>query len=68
MEKVETLERIIRFSELKQTIPLSRSTLWRKVRANEFPKPIPLGKAAVGWLSSEVQAWIEAQAYSAQIN
>ena len=58
----EQQERIVRFRELRQTIQLSRSTIWRKVRAGEFPKPIALGKAAVGWLSSEIQAWIANQA------
>ena len=62
MENVEKQLSILRFRELKQIIPLSRSTIWRKVKAGEFPMPLALGKAAVGWRLSEVRAWIEAQA------
>lgn len=62
MEKNELQEQVIRYRELKRIVPLSRSTVWRKSRAGEFPMPIPLGSSAIGWLLSEVQAWIEAQA------
>lgn len=27
--------------------------------AGSFPKPIPLGEHAVGWVASEVDAWIQ---------
>nr|WP_010597693.1 AlpA family phage regulatory protein [Rickettsiella massiliensis] len=30
------------------------------VAKGEFPKPIKLGKRSVGWLESDVDAWIEA--------
>jgi prophage regulatory protein len=41
---------------------LSRPTVWRLVKQGKFPKPIRLTSAhAVGWLSSEVQAWIQAR-------
>jgi prophage regulatory protein len=33
-----------------------------KVSENSFPSPISLGgKRAIGWIESEVQAWIEEQ-------
>jgi prophage regulatory protein len=33
-----------------------------KVSENSFPAPISLGgKRAIGWIESEVQAWIEEQ-------
>jgi prophage regulatory protein len=51
-------EKILRFSELKELIPLSRSTLWRRVKNGQFPQPISLGGIAVGWKLSDVKAWI----------
>ena len=37
---------------------LSRSSIYAKVAAGEFPEPISLGARAVGWLSDEVEAWL----------
>lgn len=51
--------RIIRLPDVKKTTGLAKSTIYKKVAANEFPKPIPLGSKSVGWLESEIQKWIE---------
>jgi hypothetical protein len=40
-------------------LPFSRPTLWRKVKAGEFPAPIKIGALTV-WRSSDVAAWINA--------
>ena len=40
---------------------LPTSTLYDKIAAGEFPKPIPLGPRSVAWLEDEVVAWQEAQ-------
>lgn len=39
-------------------IPVNRSTLWRRINAGTFPKPIALGKRTF-WRSDEVTAYIE---------
>ncbi len=36
----------------------SRVTLWRKVRAGEFPPPVALSTHAIRWPHSDVMAWI----------
>lgn len=40
-------------------VSLSRSTIYRLIANNDFPKPIPLGSKSIGFLSSEVIAWKE---------
>lgn len=40
---------------------LSRSTLWRLIKAGLFPAPILISKNRKAWLESEVQAWIQKQ-------
>ena len=35
----------------------SESTLWRKVKAGTFPKPVPLSKRRVGWREKDVLEW-----------
>jgi prophage regulatory protein len=54
---------ILRFSRVQHITGLPRSTLYDKMNAGRFPKPISLGGGrAVGWLSSEVSQWISEQA------
>lgn len=39
---------------------LSRPTIYRKIRDNEFPKPVKIGTAS-RWIRREVAAWIAAR-------
>jgi prophage regulatory protein len=60
---------ILRRRDLEARLRLSRSTLYEKINPKSprydptFPKPFRLGSgaAAVGWLESEVEAWVIAQ-------
>lgn len=51
----------LRLSTVKSRTGLSRSTLYRRITEGSFPSPIQLGGRAVGWLDSDVDAWIDAQ-------
>ncbi len=53
--------KILRRPAVEATTGLSRSTIYQHMQAGIFPKPIRLGPKAVGWLESEVLAWIEAR-------
>jgi len=55
-------QRIIRKPELFSRIGLSDATVWRLERAGKFPKRIRLGGNSVGWLSTELEEWIEKKA------
>lgn len=43
-------------------IPFSASTLWRKVRANQFPAPIRLSEKITAWRVGDIRAWLQSQA------
>lgn len=58
----EQKDRYIRFKELRQKIPFSRTTFWRLESADKFPKRVQLGPNSVGWLESEVDQWIKEKA------
>jgi len=42
---------------LRQTA-VSKTTIWRLERQGRFPKRIRISPRRVGWLQSEVDAWI----------
>lgn len=53
------IDPVIRKPQLLATVPLSYTTIQRKIKNGEFPKPIRLGANSVGWRLSEVQAWLD---------
>ncbi|WP_212810495.1 AlpA family transcriptional regulator [Pseudomonas sp. Ost2] len=50
--------RIIRLKEVMDLTGLARSTIYKFISGDSFPKPISLGDRCVGWLESEVHDWI----------
>jgi prophage regulatory protein len=52
---------ILRLPAVKTRTGLSRSTIYLRVAAGNFPKPISLGARAVGWVETEVEAWLAGQ-------
>lgn len=51
-------ERILRLRDVIAYTGLSRSTIYKYVAKNEFPKPRRLGVRAKGWMKSEIHNWI----------
>ncbi|MGH9436170.1 MAG: helix-turn-helix transcriptional regulator [Terriglobia bacterium] len=51
-------DRLMRRREVQRTTGLSRSSLYRLIAVGSFPSPILLSANAVGWLETEVSAWI----------
>ena len=56
----ETTKLITVKEVLKKTGYKSRTTLWRRVRAGDFPKPIALSPHATRWKEQEVEDWNKA--------
>ena len=53
------LDRVIRSREIVAITGLSATTIWRREKAGDFPRRRQISPGAVGWLASEVQAWLE---------
>jgi prophage regulatory protein len=47
---------------LKTFVPFSATTLWRKIKAGEFPAPIKLGPSITAWRSKEIEEWVQSHA------
>jgi prophage regulatory protein len=54
-------ERILRRPEVEARTGLSRSTLYAQMAEGTFPKPVRLGKRAVGWAESTIFEWLESR-------
>ncbi|WP_164280630.1 helix-turn-helix transcriptional regulator [Stenotrophomonas indicatrix] len=49
--------RLLRRSEVMLRVGMAKSTLYSRISAGTFPKPVPVG-CSVRWVESEVEAWI----------
>ena len=50
--------RILRMREVMQRIGLSRSTIYKLMENDDFPRPMKLGSQAIGWRDADIEAWI----------
>lgn len=51
--------RILRFPEVVSRTGLSRSSVYGRIKAGEFPSPVQLGPGrAVGFIEQDVATWI----------
>lgn len=52
------LTQILRRRQLEEKLGLSRSSIYQMVADGLFPKPIKLGRRAVGWRADEIENWL----------
>jgi prophage regulatory protein len=52
---------IVRRRGLKAATGLSPATIYRMMNEGSFPRPVRLGKQAVGWPSSMIRAWLQSR-------
>jgi predicted DNA-binding transcriptional regulator AlpA len=61
--------KLLRFPQVQERVGnLSRSTVWRLEKKNEFPKRRKVSKtgSATVWLESEISAWIDSRSQGGQ--
>jgi prophage regulatory protein len=51
--------RILRLSAVINRVGLRRASIYQKMNQGSFPKSISLGIRAVGWVESEIDAWVQ---------
>jgi prophage regulatory protein len=56
----EQRNRLVRLPEVKDRTGLSRTSIYRKMDAGEFPLAIKLSTNAVAWRETELERWIAA--------
>lgn len=60
-EQVQPVLTILRRRQVEARVGLRRSTLYLRIAQGSFPTPVRLGGRSVGWLASEIDAWISAR-------
>lgn len=53
--------RILRLPAVISRTGLARSTIYLRISQGCFPRPIILGRRAVGWIEAEVNDWLDQQ-------
>lgn len=53
-------QRFLRLKEVKQRLSLGRTAIYGKIKSGEL-KTYPLGARAIGFLESEIDAWIDSR-------
>lgn len=66
MNIMESPERILRLKAVKERTGLSRSSIYVGIGLGSFPAPISLSARAIGFLESEVSAWIAARIHASR--
>ena len=51
-------DRLLHRREVEQRVGLATSTLYRLMRAHQFPVPLKIGAKAVRWPASEIERWL----------
>lgn len=46
-------------------VPISKSTLWRRVQVGSFPEPVKLSTRITVWRAEDLRLWIDATAGAA---
>lgn len=51
-------QRLISLKEVLDRIPLSKATIYRRIKAGTFPQPIRLSAHRIAFSEQEINAWI----------
>lgn len=59
---------ILRRRQVEQRVGLQRSAIYERIAQGTFPRPVPLGARAVGWVASEIDDWLQARVNEARVS
>lgn len=51
-------EKLLRLPEVMRRTGLKRAAIYARIREGTFPPPVKIGKRAVAWPESVIDAWI----------
>lgn len=54
----ETQERLLQVRAVAALVGMGKSTIWRKAKNGDFPKPVQVSAGITRWKLSEVNEWL----------
>jgi prophage regulatory protein len=58
---VPSFDELLPFPKVKQITSLSRSTIYRKIDDETFPRPLKISGSRIAFRASEIHAWLRSQ-------
>ena len=55
------MSKVLKVKEVAEEINVSVPQVYKLVNLGRFPKPIKLGERGSGWLTSEIEAWLQSK-------
>lgn len=52
---------VLRFKHVLHRLAISRSAIYARMAADDFPQALQLGPRAIGWLKADIDAWLESR-------
>lgn len=49
--------RLLDVAQIRELVPVSRTTLWRWIEQGKFPRPLKIGGTNL-WRNAEVRSWL----------
>lgn len=57
-QNIATNSRLLRLHSVVGRVPLSKSEMYRRIKAGTFPAPIKIGVRAVAWREADIDQYI----------
>ena len=63
MKDINEIPRLLRFNQVQELIPFSRSYIYNLISQDRFPSPVKLieGGRGAGWWEHEIRAYVESR-------
>lgn len=61
MHKSITEIELLKITDVCRALRISRTTVYKKINTEGFPKPIKFGAKTSVWLSRDVAAWVDSR-------
>ena len=55
------MPKIIRLPEVIQRVCLSKATIYRLIKSEDFPQPLQLGCRSVAWRVDDISTWLDSR-------
>ena len=59
------MQTYLREKQILESLPITRSTLWRWVKHGQFPKPVKISQGVTVWNQDQVETFLNGTSHAA---